>query len=96
MAFVSRQDDPSESGRSAFPATPNEPAAIDKQERFMKGSLLESNPWLRDPRRRAELLRMSAASSSAVEGIFKPFRDMTAGTVTPPARKCAKSAPSAG
>jgi hypothetical protein len=62
----------------------------------MKGSLLDSNPWLREPRRRAALLRVSAASSSAIEGIFQPFREKAAGTVSQPARKRAKSAPARG
>ena len=37
-------------------------------------SLLETNPYLRDPQMRERLLRVSAASSSAVEGIRKPFK----------------------
>lgn len=69
---------------------------IDERGKSMKGSLLESNPWLRDPEQRAVLLRRSAASSSAVEGIFKPFREMSAGTITPPVRRRAKSSPSDG
>lgn len=40
----------------------------------MKTCLRDSNPWLREPGRRAELLRISAASSSAVAGIAWPFR----------------------
>ena len=52
----------------------------------MKDSLLNSNPWLREPSRREALLRASAASSSAVEGIVKPFRAKAAGTVSPLAR----------
>ena len=62
----------------------------------MKGSLLDSNPWLREPRRRATLLRVSAASSSAVEGIFQPFREKPPVPVSRPARKRAKSAPERG
>lgn len=62
----------------------------------MKGSLLDSNPWLREPKQRAALLHNSAASSSAIEGIFKPFRDMAATTVTHPGRKRAKSEPTPG
>lgn len=57
----------------------------------MKHSLLQSNPWLREPARRAALLRVSAASSSAVEGIFKPFREQAPATLSPPARQHAKS-----
>jgi hypothetical protein len=41
----------------------------------MASSLLEQNPWLRDPAKREAALRISAASSSAVEGIYKPFAD---------------------
>lgn len=39
-------------------------------------SLLEQNRWLRDPEQRKRLLRISAASSSAVEGIRKPYADV--------------------
>lgn len=56
----------------------------------MTTSLRDSNPWLREPDRRAELLRVSAASSSAVEGIVQPFRVKAAATVTRPARPRAK------
>lgn len=56
----------------------------------MKTSLRDSNPWLRDPGRRAELLRISAASSSAIEGIVQPFRTKAATTVTRSARPYAK------
>lgn len=63
----------------------------------MKGSLLESNPWLREPDRRAALMLVSAASSSAVEGIVKPFRaKATSSAVTRLARKRAKSEPTRG
>lgn len=63
----------------------------------MKTSLLESNLWLRDPGRRAELLRVSAASSSAVEGIVMPFRTKATFTVTRPARlRAKKSVPTRG
>ncbi len=50
----------------------------------MKGSLLECNVWLRDPKRREAAMRLSAASSSAIEGIFKPFRSMDAETIKRP------------
>lgn len=62
----------------------------------MKHSLLQSNPWLREPARRAALLRVSAASSSAVEGIVQPFREPATATVSRPARQRAKSAPARG
>jgi hypothetical protein len=62
----------------------------------MSGSLLECNVWLRDPRRREAAMRLSAASSSAIEGIFRPFRNMDADTVKRPSRKRAKSSQSPG
>ncbi len=41
----------------------------------MKKPLLETNPYLQDPERREKALLISAASSSAVEGIkVKPSR----------------------
>jgi len=52
----------------------------------MKKSLLHSNPWLLPANRRAELLRVSAASSSAVEGIVKPFADKSAHAIRSAAR----------
>jgi hypothetical protein len=39
-------------------------------------SLLNSNPYLRNAGRRKAALRITAASSSAVEGIRQPFKDM--------------------
>ena len=39
----------------------------------MKKTLLEQNAWLKDEKFRAAALHLSAASSSAVEGIYKPF-----------------------
>lgn len=80
----------------APPATMRATVFVLVSGRFMKGSLLDSNAWLREPRPRANLLRVSAASSSAVEGIFQPFRERPAGTVNRPARKRAKSAPARG
>lgn len=54
-------------------------------------SLLQQNPWLRDPKDRAKAMRIAAASSSAVEGIRKPYaKDSKGLTVTP--RKPRKSA----
>lgn len=46
--------------------------------------LLESNPYLRDPATRARALRIAAASSSAVEGIRKPY---AVASLKAPARK---------
>jgi hypothetical protein len=39
----------------------------------MEQTLLQQNPWLRDPVIREQAWRIAAASSSAVEGIRKPF-----------------------
>lgn len=36
-------------------------------------SMLKENRWLRNPVTREKSMRMAAASSSAVEGIRKPF-----------------------
>jgi hypothetical protein len=41
-----------------------------------KKTLAESNPYLRDPEMRKRSLFISAASSSAVEGIHAPFKKM--------------------
>jgi len=41
-----------------------------------KKTLAESNPYLRDPEERKRLLFISAATSSAVEGIRAPFKVM--------------------
>lgn len=35
-----------------------------------KKPLTETNPYLKDPKQRAELIKMSVLSSSAVEGIY--------------------------
>lgn len=56
----------------------------------MASSLLQQNRWLRDSKTRAKALRISAASSSAVEGIHKPFAADKSPTVTA-TRKHAKS-----
>jgi hypothetical protein len=54
--------------------------------------LLKSNPYLRDPGLRQAALRQSAASSSAVEGIHKPFStDAAPRAVSQPPRKRATS-----
>ena len=44
----------------------------------MAANLLSSNPYLRDPVARQAALLRTAASSSAVEGIRKPFRGIQA------------------
>lgn len=59
----------------------------------MAGSLLLENPWLRDEVKRKSALHRSAASSSAVEGIVKPFTQ-PAKHIRPAAPR--KSATSAG
>jgi hypothetical protein len=61
----------------------------------MSKSLLTTNPFLRDPKARWTALRVSAASSSAVEGIRKPFAkpgNATAAATKPARRKGAGSA----
>ena len=59
---------------------------------FMSVSLLKTNPYLRDPKARAAALRIAAASSSAIEGIHKPFaQDKRAAKVTSAPRKAGKS-----
>jgi hypothetical protein len=45
----------------------------------MKKSLLETNPYLKDPADRKRLLRRSLVSSFAIEGIY--LKDETAGSV---------------
>jgi len=51
----------------------------------MRTSLLMSNPYLKDPETRRAALRVSAASSSAVEGIHKPFATVPTTTAVKPA-----------
>lgn len=61
----------------------------------MPKSLLTTNPFLRDPKVRRVALEVSAASSSAVEGIRKPFAKRDNGTTaasSPAPRKAAASA----
>jgi hypothetical protein len=41
----------------------------------MKKTLLQSNGWLKDEVKREAALHRTAATSSAIEGIFKPFAD---------------------
>jgi len=59
----------------------------------MATSLLHSNIYVRDPAKREAALRVSAASSSAVEGIRKPFAAsaLYATHAKPVSRKRAKS-----
>jgi hypothetical protein len=45
----------------------------------MKKSLLETNPYLKDPAERKLLMRRSLVSSFAIEGIY--LKDETAGSV---------------
>ena len=42
----------------------------------MKKSLLETNPYLKDSEMRKKLLRRSAISSSAIEGIYVTEEDL--------------------
>ncbi len=62
----------------------------------MAATLLQQNPYLRDPTKRRAALRVSAASSSAVEGIRKPFADAKSLNEPAPAHKRAKSAAQRG
>lgn len=58
----------------------------------MAATLLQQNPYLRDPKKRAESIRVSAATSSAVEAIRKPFASPKK-PAQAPLRKPAKSGP---
>ncbi len=50
------------------------------------GSLVKQNRWLRDPAVRARAMRVAAASSSAVEGIRKPYPGSAKGLKADPRR----------
>lgn len=65
--------------------------SAERQGNNMAAKLLQQNPYLRDPKTREESIRVAVASSSAVEGIRKPFA-VPKNPITPPARKAAKSA----
>lgn len=47
----------------------------------MSNKLLATNPYLRDPVQRERSVLKSVVTSSAIEGIRAPFRDMAAATV---------------
>jgi hypothetical protein len=47
----------------------------------MSRKLINTNPWLRDPVQRERSVLKSVASSSAIEGIRAPFRDLATETV---------------
>ena len=49
------------------------PVPPDRDDAPGSKCLLATNPYLRDPEARRVALEVSAASSSAVEGILKPF-----------------------
>ena len=53
-------------------------------------SLIEQNPWLRNPDTRKKAMRVAASSSSAVEGIYKPYASSKK-PMNGPSRKNAKS-----
>ena len=55
----------------------------------MGRKLLDTNPYLRDPVQRERSIFISVATSSAIEGIRAPFRDLVAETVA--SRKSRKS-----
>mgnify|MGYP002153768535 CR=1 FL=1 len=42
----------------------------------MKKSLLETNPYLKDPEMRKKMMRRSIISSSAIEGIYITEEDL--------------------
>ena len=44
-----------------------------------KKPLVETNPYLRDTKQRAELIRMSVLTSSAVEGIYVDIKPLPLG-----------------
>lgn len=56
----------------------------------MAATLLQQNPYLRNPKTREESIRVAVSTSSAVEGIRKPFA-ASKKPVTAPPRKAAKS-----
>lgn len=61
----------------------------------MKKSLLETNPYLKDPAQRKKLLRRSLVSSFAIEGIYlkeEPSGSVKEDTPNFTARKQSKSA----
>jgi hypothetical protein len=62
----------------------------------MSSKLAAVNPYLRDPVRRARMVLKSVASSSAIEGIRAPFRDMAHGARKPISAGVAKSNGKAG
>jgi hypothetical protein len=55
----------------------------------MGRKLIDTNPYLRDPVQRERTIFKSVASSSAIEGIRAPFRDLAKETVV--SRKPKKS-----
>ena len=60
----------------------------------MAKTLIDTNPYLRDPTARRAALLISAATSSAVEGIRKPFEASEgkgAAVIRADRRKAAKS-----
>jgi hypothetical protein len=56
----------------------------------MAEKLLSSNPYLREPGARKKSVRLSAASSSAIEGIRRPFGAVQK-PLNPPRRTKTKS-----
>ena len=49
----------------------------------VKSKLSASNPYLRNPAKRARAVLKSVASSSAIEGIHAPFKKMMRGNGNP-------------
>lgn len=56
----------------------------------MAATLLQQNPFLRNPKTREESIRVAVSTSSAVEGIRKPFAAGKKQVMTT-TRKAAKS-----
>ena len=52
-----------------------------------KKSLMETNPYLRDPEKRDKLLKRSVASSTAIEGVHAAARRALGLTTLSPSRQ---------
>ena len=53
--------------------------------------LAETNPYLKNPKKRAELIRMSVLTSSAVEGIYVNIKPLSLNQLSIPTKKQKKS-----
>lgn len=54
-------------------------------------TLLESNPYLHDPAKRARMFAMTVTSSSAIEGVHLTTSDITKMKDGPPIKKVPKT-----